>query len=149
MKNPLDPSTLFSFQRNTIQRCFIQALPSRWCLCSNLCRNLSQEFLSDSKCSSHFLIWRTLSLGFLSLSVALPSSCYFPVNVLWMSAKTSQSTIFWCSRGFSPAKISGQSVHYLLPASLLELFWPANNGWEYRQFSCNFKQIRIILSDSK
>lgn len=50
---------------------------------------------------------------------------------------------------FFPAKISGQYVHYLLPTRLLELFWPANNGWEYRQFSCYLKQIGIKLSNTQ
>lgn len=52
---------------------------------------------------------------------------------------------------FLPTKIACQYVHYLLPTKPLELFWPTNNflGCEERQFSCNFKQIRIKLSDTK
>lgn len=52
---------------------------------------------------------------------------------------------------FLPAKIACQYVHYLLPTKPLELFWPANSffGCEERQFSCNFKQIRMKLSDTK
>lgn len=99
-KNPFNHSTFFSFQCNIIQRCSLCPVPSWWYVCLNLQRNPRQKLFQLPKCSFQFLIWRTYPLG--SLSLQRPSSCYFPVNVL-LSAKTSQSTIFWRFGGFSPS----------------------------------------------
>lgn len=94
VKNALNPSTFFSFQSNIIQRCFIHALPSWWCLCLNLCRNLCQEFffyqtqnvlpIFSYEGGVHWAFSLALSPS-LACAVPLPSSCYFPVNVLWTS----------------------------------------------------------------
>lgn len=146
-KNPLNPSTFFSFQRNIIQRCSLRALPSR----RGVRFEPSQKstpgiFISLQNVPSNSSYEGRVHWALSPSSVQVPA--IFQLMYFSRQRHPNQQSFGALGFFFLPAKIACQYVHYLLPTKPLGLFWPANNflGCEDTRFSCNLKQISIKLN---